>query len=282
MSNGNSKVWEDFMNTEFAQRKLEQIKKEAQSADRDKLYRVDPKNKTELSKSTETMGTSSGGGSLVGGGDSKSLYTLKSTSVPGGAESYADAVVEGLEDVHARMLEVAHKEPKGNPKGTQDNKSEKWEGLQAAGNAVKSFTKSAMESEMAHEMDDEAEHKEEQYEDDSEHDNKFEEMLKMLKQHEDKDKSEHDDEFEEILKMLKEHEDEDKKHTDEMSHEMSHEMKHEMAKDLEKSAGNVSLLRELVKIANDLDAQGNFEDASEIDAVVEAETKALIASLKKK
>ena len=255
MSNSNSKVWEDFMSTEFAQRKLEQLKKEAQSADRSKLYSADPKNKTELSKSTETMGVSGGGGSLVGSGDSKSLYTLKSSPVPGGAEDYADAVVEGLEDVHSRMLEVAHKEAKGNPKGTQDNKSEKWEGLQAAGNTVKSFTKSAMEDEMKHE---EAKHE-------MSHEEMKHEMGHAEMKHEMDD--DHGKEVDEILEMLKEHVAEEKEHHTE---------------ELAKHVGNVSLLQELVKIANDLDAQGSHEDANEIDAVIEAETRNLLASLKAK
>ena len=140
-----SKVWNEFMSSEFAQSEIKKMKKEAFGADvdRNKLYgpAADPKNNTTLSESFETQGVAAGGASIVGGGDSKALYTVKSVPVPGGQEACADAVVEGLEDIQKVMMEVAMREATGKPFGTQDNVSEKWDGIQAAGRSIKPFSK---------------------------------------------------------------------------------------------------------------------------------------------
>lgn len=241
-----SKIWEAFMGSDYAQEQLATLEKKAQATDRNKLYNVDPKNKTELNKSVETMGVGGGGGSLVGSGDSKSLYTLKKTPTPGGLEEYADTVVEGLEDVQSAMMEVALRDPKGGPFGSQDNSPEKWEGLQAAGRGVKPFTKKA--------------------------DNELE-----LTGDEDK-------ELEDLLKSLA-------GPAEEMMVEETMEVPAEAADDMESAVedlnkvanktATLNMLKELVKIANDLDAAGDHANAAEIDAVLKDELTTILASKKK-
>lgn len=253
MSRKDSKVWESFMNSPFAQEQIGKMEKQAQ-VDRSKLYNVDPKNKTELNKSVETMGVSGGGGSMVGSGDSKALYTMKKAPTPGGAEEYADTVVEGLEDIASAMMEVAMREPKGGPFGSQDNSPEKWDGLQAAGKKnVKSFTKQAHELELH-----------------GEEGSDLESLLADLSK---------EDEADEAHEAHEGHE-----HALELAGDEDSELESILA-DLDKVAStkraSMNMLKELVKIANDLDLAGEHADAAEIDSVLKEEVKALIASKKK-
>ena len=254
MSKENSKVWESFMNSEFAQEQLVKMEKQAQ-VDRSKLYNVDPKNHTTLNESVETMGVSGGGGSMVGSGDSKALYTMKKAPVPGGAEEYADAVVEGLEDIASAMMDVALREPKGGPFGSQDNSPEKWDGLQAAGKKnIKSFTKKAQELEL--------------------HGDEGDSLESLLADLEGEGHAESHSE-----ETLPEHDESLELHGDEDA-----ELESILA-DLDKVAStkraSMNMLKELVKIANDLDLAGEHEDAAEIDSVLKDEVKALIAAKKK-
>lgn len=262
MSN-NSQAWEDFMTSEFVQGELKKMEKEAQAQwsvnmDRNKLYgpAADPKNNTTLSESTETMGVAAGGGSIVGGGDSKALYTTKSAPTLGGEETYADTTVEGLEDVQKAMMDVAMRDATGKPFGTQDNMSEKWDGIQAAGASTKPFTKksqaydpnNAGSADAAKKISD-----------------SFMHGHKMMDKTSDEDKT-----LEQILSELEGTEGEGPK-------DGSHETAMASAN---KKRETVSFLKELVKIANELDAQGQYDDAAEIDTVIKDEIKVL-ASKKK-
>lgn len=236
MSNKDSKVWEAFMSSDYVQTELT---KQAQSADRSKLYDVDPKNHTELSESATTQGVSAGGGSLVGSGDSKALYTMKAAPVPGDKNAL---VVEGLEDRHKKMMEVAMKAPTGK---------------QAS---LKGFTKQSQHMMGEHMMD------------------------KMMGEHmmDEKMMSEKamDEELDSILdEDYKEHEEHD--HADKMVEEILADLEKEESEEHKKEA-TLGLLRELVKIANELDSEGAHEDANEIDLVLKEEVRTLAASLKKK
>jgi len=271
MNRSDSQLWDTFMQSEYVQTELKKIEKTAQAPDRNKLYgpAADPKNKTTLSDSVETMGVAAGGASLVGSGDSKALYTTKSVAAPGGEEQYADTTVEGLEDIQKAMLEVAHREPTGGPFGTQDNVSEKWSGIAAAGKATKPFTKKS-QAPQAPQLDpggvagmaDAFKMMDEDEEEDHEHD-------------------EHDSEpsLEDILADLERGQGVDEMHAD-MHDEESDSLQDMMARGSLKKKETVALLKELVKIANELDSQGQHEDASEIDAVIKSEVVAL-ASKKK-
>jgi hypothetical protein len=163
------------------------------------------------------------------------------------------------------MLEVAHREPTGGPFGTQDNVSEKWSGIAAAGKATKPFTKKSQAPQldpkgvagMAH-------------------------AFKMMGEGEDENEhDEHDSEpsLEDILADLERGQGVDEMHAD-MHDEESDSLQDMMARGSLKKKETVALLKELVKIANELDSQGQHEDASEIDAVIKSEVVAL-ASKKK-
>lgn len=228
MSNKDSKVWEAFMNSDYVQSELT---KQAQSQDRSKLYDVDPKNHTELSESATTQGVSAGGGSLVGSGDSKALYTMKAAPVPGDKNAL---VVEGLEDRHKKMMEVAMKAPTGK---------------QAS---LKGFTKQSQHMMGEHMMD------------------------KMMGEHM-MDKMMEHEELDSLLEEKKEEHD----HADKMVEEILADLEKEESEEHKKEA-TLDLLRELVKIANELDAEGEHEDANEIDLVLKEEVRTLAASLKKK
>jgi hypothetical protein len=286
MSN-NGSVWTDFMSSEYAQNELKKIEKKAQqwsvNMDRGPLYdKANPGNDTTLSQSVTTQGVSGGGGSMVGNEDRKPLYTTKSAPVPGGEETYADATVEGLEDIHSAMLEVAHKAPTGKPLGTQDNKPEKWDGIQAAGSKkVKQLLKKAQDMfDGDGELPPEAEDLE-----------SVEDMI-GTEDHDDEDKvdisevsglfdsydEEEEDEDESLESILEELESED-------SHggmPMMDKMGDEHMATASTTRKTVAILQELVKIANDLDANKQHADASEIDAVLKEEVQTLLASAKKK
>jgi hypothetical protein len=252
-----SNVWSDFMASEYAQSELKKIEKQAQqwsvNMDRGPLYdKADPGNKTELSQSATTQGVSGGGGSMVGSEDRKPLYTMKTAPTPGGEEEYADTTVEGLEDIQSAMMEVAMKAPTGKPLGTQDNMPEKWDGMQAAGKArVKNFTKKAdalMEA------------------DDFGHDEGHSDETQEL------DFSEAS--LEQLLEEMNQEE------SDEGHAISSHDLMEAMGSANKKKT--VAFLKELVKIANELDQKGQHTEASEIDAVVKDEVQALLATAKKK
>ena len=269
----NSNVWADFMDSEYVQSELNKIEKSAQAystnMDRNKLYNVDPKNHTELSQSTETMGVSGGGGSLVGSGDSKALYTTKSAPVPGGQEEYADATVEGLEDVASAMMEVAMKAPTGKPLGTQDNMPEKWDGIQAAGKSSKSVKKAQaphMNPAGAAGM-----------------------AAAFGKQPGQKLMSEMEMEDVGLEMEDEDHESHEHTHSDDESHDLEallDELESEGSERgmslASRKAQTVSLLKELVKIANDLDLQGQHAEASEIDLAIKDEVKTLVSTAKRK
>lgn len=271
MSRSDSKVWEDFMQSEFVQSELKKIKKEAQAVDqwsvnmdRNKLYGpgADPKNTTTLSESAETMGVNAGGASMVGSGDSKALYTTKPAPVPGGEEQYADTTVEGLEDIQKAMMDVAMREPTGKPLGTQDNMPEKWDGIQAAGKATKPFTKQSQAYDPNNKGAADAAKAISQ---------SFMGGHKMMEGEEPS--------LEQILSDLEKEEGEGSKDgSEEGEHMMAPEM---MAMGAAKKKETVALLKELVKIANELDSQGQHEDASEIDAVIKSEVETLASSKKK-
>jgi hypothetical protein len=302
MSN-NGSVWTDFMSSEYAQNELKKIEKKAQqwsvNMDRGPLYdKANPGNDTTLSQSVTTQGVSGGGGSMVGSEDRKPLYTTKSAPVPGGEETYADATVEGLEDVHSAMLEVAHKAPTGKPLGTQDNKPEKWEGIQAAGSKkAKQLLKKAqdmfdeadeVEEDEANEVEEDEEAKlppeeaEESVEDmiDSEdHDNEDKVDISEVEGLFDSyDSYEDESEDESLESILAELESEDSHGGMPMMDKMGDE--HPVTASTTRKT--VAILQELVKIANDLDANRQHADASEIDAVLKEEVQTLIASAKRK
>jgi hypothetical protein len=247
--------------------------------DRGPLYdKANPGNDTTLSQSVTTQGVSGGGGSMVGSEDRKPLYTTKSAPVPGGEETYADATVEGLEDVHSAMLEVAHKAPTGKPLGTQDNKSEKWEGIQAAGSKkAKQLLKKAQDMfEEAELPSEEAEESVEDMIDSEDHDDEdkvdISEVEGLFDSYEDE---EEDESLESILEELE----------SEDSHggmPMMDKMGDEHPVTASTTRKTVAILQELVKIANDLDANQQHDDASEIDAVLKEEVQTLIASAKKR
>jgi hypothetical protein len=183
---------------------------------------------------------------MVGSEDRKPLYTMKSSPTPGGEETYADTTVEGLEDVHSAMMEVAMKAPTGKPLGTQDNMPEKWDGIQAAGKAkVKNFTKQADSMMLDDDSSDET----------SELDFSEASLEQLL--------SEMEDEKEEEAPLPSEH----------LFEAMG------SAKNKKKT---IALLKDLVKIANELDQNHRYEDASEIDAVIKDEVQALLTAAKKK
>ena len=274
MNRSDSQLWDTFMQSEYVQTELKKIEKTAQAPDRNKLYgpAADPKNKTTLSDSVETMGVAAGGASLVGSGDSKALYTTKSVAAPGGEEQYADTTVEGLEDIQKAMLEVAHREPTGGPFGTQDNVSEKWSGIAAAGKATKPFTKKSQATD-SRDSDNAAAQS---------IGNAFMGAKHMMGEGEDENEhDEHDSEpsLEDILADLERGQGVDEMHAD-MHDEESDSLQDMMARGSLKKKETVALLKELVKIANELDSQGQHEDASEIDAVIKSEVVAL-ASKKK-
>lgn len=232
-----SQVWEDFMGGDYAQSEIQRIKKSASGQDRNKLYNVDPKNKTELSESVKTMGVSSGGGSIVGGGDSKALYTTKSSPVSG------DSTVEGLEAIHDAMMEVANRTPTGKQ-----------------GNSLKQFTKAGQMQMMNP-------------------------MMNPMMSPEDEEETldlngDEGDDLESILAQLEEEDSEDSEDSESLHEPLASRHLH-TASLAAKRADAVSLLKELVKIANDLDAQGQHADAAEIDAVIKDEVKTLAASKKK-
>jgi hypothetical protein len=297
-------IWSSFMNSEYAQTELKKIEKKAQqfsvNMDRGPLYdKADPGNKTQLSQSETTMGVGAGGGSVVGNGDRKTVYTTKPAQVPGGEEQYADTTVEGLEDVHEAMLDVAHREPTGGPFGTQDNQPEKWDGIQAAGNAKAKYPvkkaqdsrdssnpaaqsignafmgKKMMDNGDGKMMMDEEEH-ETSYEDKS-----LEEILAEL------DKGSEDDYDDQVVDVDGEF------HEDKQSHDLDAEDFEDLTSSddmepvdsfLDKSAAKktVSYLKELVKIANECDQKGLHEDASQIDAIIKDEVKQLVTARKRK
>ena len=275
MNRSDSKLWDTFMQSEYVQSELKKIEKKAQAPDqwsvnmdRNKLYgpASDPKNKTTLSDSTETMGVAAGGASLVGSGDSKALYTTKQVAAPGGEEQYADTTVEGLEDIQKAMLEVAHREPTGGPFGTQDNVSEKWDGIQAAGKATKPFTKKSQAPQLSptgvQGMKD-----------------AFKMMGEDEEDHDHKDHEDSEPSLEDILADLEKGQGAEDMHAS-LHDEESDSLSDLMARGSSKKKETVALLKELVKIANELDSQGQHEDASEIDAVIKSEVVAL-ASKKK-
>lgn len=286
-------IWSAFMNSEYAQSELKKIEKRAQ--DRGPLYSVDPKNKTQLSQSETTKGVSSGGGSVVGNGERKTVYTTKPAQVPGGEETYADPTVEGLEDIHEAMLDVAHREPTGGPFGTQDNQSEKWDGIQAAGHAKAKYpTKKAQAPQLDSKgvegmkdafkmmgdgkmmMDDE--HEEEEHS--SYEDKSLEEILAEL------DKGSEDDHDDEAVDVDGEfHEDKNSNDLDAEDFEGSNSSDDMEPVDsfFDKNASKktVAYLKELVKIANECDQKGLYEDASQIDSIIKDEVKTLVTAKKK-
>ena len=215
-NNFNSDIWEEFTKHPTNQKIIEKVDgkkrvKEAQafSSGNDRSgYEVDPGNNTTLSQSTTTQGVNAGGASLVGNEDRAIVYdnVTSPAACQGGAEKYADPVVEGLEDVASAMMEVATKAPTGNPEGSQDNTAEKWDGIPAVGSKRKSFTKQA--------------------------------------------------DVDEIIKELEEED--------------------------TVTAGRFSTLKDLVKLADFCDQQGEVEDANEIDLVLKEEVKHLIEASKKK
>lgn len=244
-----SNVWSTFMESEYAQSELKKIEKQAQqwsvNMDRGPLYdKADPGNKTELSQSVTTQGVSGGGGSMVGSEDRKPLYTMKTAPTPGGEENYADTTVEGLEDIQSAMMDVAMKAPTGKPLGTQDNMPEKWDGIQAAGKAkVKNFTKQA-DSMM---LDDESS--------------------------EDEGLDFSEASLEQLLSEMEEGEE------DSHDHLPSPHLMESMGSRKKKT---IALLKDLVKIANELDQNQRYEDASEVDAIIKDEVQALLTAAKKK
>lgn len=245
----NSKIWENFMQSEFAKSEISKIEKKAQhfsdGRDRDPLYSVDPGNKTQLSQSATTQGVNAGGASNVGSGDRGPLYQTTPAAVQGGAEQYADATVEGLEDVAKAMMDVAHKAPTGEPRGSQDNQSESWAGIQAAGSdQVKNFAKTAQD--MGHGGD-----------------HMMSEMMD----------SDEDVSLEQILSELE---------AEEKGEEEAHEEDDYMMSEAANKKKTVALLKELVKIASECDEKGLHSDADEIDSVIKQEVQTLLAATKKK
>lgn len=126
-----SEVWDEYMRLMLAKKGM---KKEAQ-------YDVGL-HEDYLSPSVETMGVQNvGGGGPVGGGDA--VYSTKPAPCQGGAEEFADPVVEGKKEIADAMLAAALSKPKGVHPGE--------EGLRASGKSYKKFTKEAtgcMEMEM--------------------------------------------------------------------------------------------------------------------------------------
>lgn len=276
-----SNVWRDYMSSKFAQEVLAELdsakrvkKAQAQFSDgrdRDSLYDVGPgMEPASLGASVETMGVSGGGGSMVGSGDSKALYTMKNVSVPGGQESYADGVVEGLEDKAKAILDVAMRDPTGKPFGDEGNQSLKWDGIAAAGKSVKPFTKQSatlagnpvsgtggMPGGGSQMMGDGS-------------------MMMGCSMHGEECQEECD------LKDLLGDEDEDMA-GDEGMDDMSGGMDLEslLTSASTRSRKTVALLKELVKIANELDLEGAVQEANEIDAVIKTEVAALKKKLRK-
>jgi hypothetical protein len=236
-----SKVWDDFMSSEFAQKRLEK-----QAADRSE-YNVDPKNKTVLNPSVETKGVNSGGASMVGSGDSKALYTTKPVSVPGGAEKYADPVVEGLEDIHNAMLDVAHSTPTGKVAGT------------------KPFMKAAQ---FEDEMSDEIEVVEDE-------DKLIEQFLTDLESEDDED-----DQQQDLVSLLEQQDVEDQFAPEENEVELVEEQ--EGLGSVMASKKTLLILKELVASADELDAAGRTEDADVLDAVIKQELQTMVTASKKK
>lgn len=191
---------------------------------------------TQLNPTVETQGVNAGGASMVGNEDRGPLYTTSPAPVPGGQEQYADAKVEGLEDVAKAMLDVAMKAPTGGPLGTQDNMAEKWDGIAAAGGNVQQFTKTSNE-EAAKD---------------------FMKGFSGTPMMEDSSETE-------LNQILNELEAEEEGFTAEAS----------------KKKETLATLKELYKVANDLDQLGQYDDANAIDDVLREQVKELVASKKK-
>ena len=222
----NSKIWDEFMDSEYAQSQLQK------TAEVDP-YSVDPGNKTELNKSVETHCVAPG---------AKDKYTTKPAPTPGGAEKFADPVVEGLEDIHNQMMAVVNREPTGK-----------------VAKKVKDFVKKA-------DMDDDGElfDVEEEMEDDSE--KGIDQLLEELR-HEDIVEESDEDPIE-YPSVIEE--------GDELLIGHSHDL------DASSSVKKVfAALNDLVIIADELDLAGQHEDAKVLDTIITDEFKAL-ASLKKK
>lgn len=265
MSKSNSNIWETFMQSEFAQKQLEKIEKKAQhfsdGRDRDGLYNVAPASDTQLGQSVTTQGVNAGGASMVGSEDRGPLYTTTPAAVPGGQEQYADATVEGLEDTAKAMMDVAMKAPTANPRGSQDNHPESWDGIQAAGNSqLKNFTKSAQDMMMDKEGGEHMMAEMMASDDDAS-------LEKILSELEEEGKEEEDKDEEAIPSVM-------------ISGDKMMEAEHMMHEASSKKK-TIALLKELVKIATECDEKGLTKDANEIDAVIKSEVKTLLAASKK-
>lgn len=249
-----SRVWTDFMSSPYAREVLAALKKEKEASfnkegqsaysvnmDRNQLYDVGW-HENYLAPSTETqVSTGAGGGSNVGSGERKHLYDVPQGATMGGEEAYASPVVEGKEDIAKQMEEVARRNPPhGRPHGTQDNMSEKWDGIQAAGANVKPFTKEGqnVDPQKAKQVAD-----------------SFKDSLGM--EAETCEEEESEDSAFDLDSLL------DKLASDET--------------EVQTGAPDqaTSLLTDLVQMADELDSEGKFEAAAEIDQAIVAEVKAI-------
>ena len=251
-----SNIWKDFMNSEYAQKELSKIEKTAQqwsvNMDRGPLYdNVSPSGsgqtypETQMNPTTETQGVNAGGASMVGSEDRGPLYTTSPAAVPGGQEQYADAKVEGKDDIAKAMMDVAMKAPTGNPMGTQDNNSENWDGIQAAGAKVQQFVKAAQDLGIDPE--------------------KAQQFMQGFSGTPMMEESSDEATLDQILEEL-EAEEEGGFELDASS----------------KKKETLATLKELYKVANELDDLGQYEDANAIDDVLREQVKELVVAAKKK
>lgn len=247
-------VWKTFMESDYARQELDKIEKKAQqysvNMDRGPLYdNVKPTGtgqtypETQLNPTVETQGVNAGGASMVGSEDRAPLYTTSPAGVPGGQEQYADPKVEGLDDVAKAMMDVAMKDPTGAPHGTQDNMPESWDGIQAAGGAkVKSFLKEGQDVDPQKAAD-------------------FIEGFSGSPMMEQSSESGED----ELNAILNEIETEEAQTVEASS----------------KKKETLATLKELYKVANELDQLGQYEDANAIDDVLREQVKELVTAKKK-
>lgn len=259
----NSKTWDDFMSSAFVTKALE---KTAQAEGNE--YSVTPASSTELGKSVTTQGVSAGGASMTGGAeDSKALYTTSPAALAGNAEQYADATVEGLEDVAKAMMDVAMSTPTGEVKEAGSRKSIKTAqdmGEFSDDDYLDDLFKADLSDEDVTQTDDE-----------------------YLTSLEDEALSGPISSEEETEAFSSEPTIEDSSDTDLAEMFEKDEASDEFSFDDFSTASaekrkTFATLIELVKVADECDALGLHNDANDVDSVIKDEIKSLITAAKKK
>lgn len=215
----NSKIWAEYMERMLA---AEEMKKTASE---------------HLNPSVETKGVSNSGGGTGG------VYKTTPAPCQGGAENFADPVVEGLEDIADAMLAAAKREPKGKHPGE--------EGIRASGSTLKPFTKQAtgcmeMEPTVAEEFE------------------KAEPPSQVA------GVAQADEETLDLDKLL-----------DSLSEGAKETSAPVLASRFDKKSV-LATLNDLIEVANACDAEGNTDEADEIDAFIRAQLVVLTKTAKKK